>query len=810
MLYPKNIEVKIGFDKIRELLSEECVSSLGRSFVQKMKFADSYDQVRKLVAQTDEFRLILVIENQFPNQHYLDVSAALARASIDGTYLDTEQFFDIKLSLTTIQQIIHFFKNKEEGRYPQLTEMMLMAIPTAGSWTNLIQQIDRIINERGQVRDNASPELAEIRRKLVAEQNAIRRTLERIYKTAKNSGWIGDGMSLSVRDGRLVIPILAEHKRKLKGFIHDETASGNMAFVEPAEVLEANNEIRDLEIRERREIIRILETLTDALRPHIPELKKAYQFLGLMDFIRAKAKFALKTDATAPLLSDKQLIDWKRAFHPLLVLSHKKLNKEVVPLTVRLGNENRILLVSGPNAGGKSVLLKTIGLLQYMVQCGLLIPVSPDSEIGIFKNLFIDIGDEQSIENDLSTYSSHLTNMKHFLQFSDRKSLFLIDEFGTGTEPNLGGAIAESILEQLLKSKAVGLVNTHYTNLKIFADKNEGMVNGAMKFDAEHLEPLYELEVGKPGSSFALEVAQKIGLPKAVIKNAENKLGTQQIDFEKLIKELEIEKKVFAERNKEFLEKTQRLQSQLSQYTGLKEFLEIEQKKIIFQAKEEAKRLIKEANKQIESTIREIKENKADKEATKIAREILKEFEETELKVTKKEQQQQSQTSNEPEWKIEVSEIGEGSFVRLKGQETVGQVLGIKGKDIEIAIGSLKTTVKANRLEKVTKKEFKEATKESPRAKLGGIDMNEKMANFSFNLDIRGKRGEEAIAEVDNLMNDAILLGYDSLRIVHGKGDGILRNVVRLHLRNYKQVRSVADEHPERGGHGVTLVALKA
>ncbi|MFB0907662.1 MAG: endonuclease MutS2, partial [Spirosomataceae bacterium] len=538
MLYPNHIESKIGFDKIREALSEACNSSLGRSFVDKMRFSDRYDNVKKMVEQTNEFRMILMLESGFPNQNYLDVSQALKRASIEGAFLDTEQFFDIKLSLTTIQQIIHFFKNKETTLYTQLRQLLEMAIPYDGSWSALINQIDRVIDERGQVRDNASPELLKLRKQITSEQNAVRRTLERIYRTAKNSGWIGESMTLTVRDGRLVIPLLAEHKRKLKGFVHDESSTGQMAFVEPAEVLEANNEIRDLEIRERREVIKILENLTNILRPRLDELKPAYQFLGLMDFIRAKAKFAMEIDAVSPLLVEGRVVEWSRAYHPLLYLSHKKVGKSIVPLTIKLDPEDRILIVSGPNAGGKSVLLKTLGLLQYMLQCGLLVPMMPDSKVGIFKNIFIDIGDEQSIENDLSTYSSHLTNMKHFLLYANKQTLFLIDEFGSGTEPNLGGSIAESILEDLVKSKALGVINTHYTNLKIFANKNDGLLNGAMKFDAEKLAPLYELEIGKPGSSFALEVAEKIGLPKEVIDRAEDKVGTQQVDFEKLIKEL--------------------------------------------------------------------------------------------------------------------------------------------------------------------------------------------------------------------------------------------------------------------------------
>ncbi|MBA4852795.1 endonuclease MutS2 [Emticicia sp. BO119] len=807
MLYPQNIEQKIGFDKIRELIAEQCVSSLGRAFVEKIRFSDDYKIIDRLIRQVAEFKLILQTESGFPEQNYIDVSESLARASIEGAFIGEEQFFEIKLSLRTIQQIIHFFKTKEEMIYPELKTLTANSLPVSANdgWSGVISQIDKIIDERGKVRDSASPELADIRRRLIAEQSDLRKTLERILRTARNSGWIGDDMSLTIRDGRMVIPILSEHKRKLKGFVHDESATGQMAFVEPAEVLEANNEIRELEARERREIVKILEKLTAFLRPHVPALRKAYLFLGLVDFIKAKAKFALSINATAPLLVENQALEWYRATHPLLYLAHQKQNKPIIPLSVKLDQENRIVLVSGPNAGGKSVMLKTIGLVQYMAQCGLLVPASPDSKVGIFKNIFIDIGDEQSIENDLSTYSSHLTNMKHFVNFSNKFTLFLIDEFGTGTEPSLGGAIAESILEQLLRAKAYGVINTHYTNLKVFANKNSGTINGAMKFDAEHLEPMYELEIGKPGSSFALEVAQKIGLPKQVVDNAKRKLGTQQIDFEKLIKELEIERKVFADRNKEFIQKNQQLKNTLEQYTGLKSFLEAEKKKILNDAKAQAKELLKETNRKIETTIKDIKEGKADKDLTKLIRQELQEFETKELKLEKVEEQKPASE----EWELENGVITIGSFVRIKGQATIGEVLSMKGKDAEIAIGELKTNVKLNRLEKMSRKEFREAVKESIKPKMTGIDLNEKMMNFSFNLDLRGKRGEEALGAVDNLMNDAIMLGYPELRIIHGKGDGILRTLIRQHLRSYKQVAGMADEHADRGGQGVTIVRMK-
>jgi DNA mismatch repair protein MutS2 len=807
MLYPKNIEQKLGFDKVRELVAEQCISSLGKAFVEKIRFSDDFKLIDKLLKQTAEFKLILQLESGFPEQNYIDISDSLSRASIEGAFLLEEQFYDIKLSLKTILQILHFFKNKEESNLYSTLQELSNSLPIVGEgWGGVLSAIDRIIDERGKVRDNASAELMDIRRRLNSEQSELRKTLERILRTARNSGWIGDDMSLTIRNGRMVIPILSEHKRKLKGFVHDESATGQMAFIEPTEVLEANNEIRELEARERREIIKILERLTDFLRPHVPDLRRAYQFLGLIDFIRAKAKFAVLIDGNIPQITDNQLVELLYARHPILHISFQKQSRSVIPLNLGLHKDNRILVVSGPNAGGKSVMLKTIGLLQYMTQCGLLISASPDSKIGVFKNIFIDIGDEQSLENDLSTYSSHLTNMKYFLNFTNKHTLFLIDEFGTGTEPSLGGAIAESILEQLLRSNAFGVVNTHYTNLKIFADKNEGTVNGAMKFDAEHLDPLYELDMGKPGSSFAIEVAQKIGLPKHVVENAKRKLGKNQVNFEKLIKELEIEKKVFADKNKEYIQTNQKLKETLETYTGLKSFIENEKKKILNEAKAQAKNLLSETNRKIENTIREIKENKAEKEKVKELTNPLQTFEKVELKPEKVVEIKPATD----EWLHAEGAIEVGNYVRIKGQTAIGEVLSLRGKDVEVAIGELKTTIKLNRLEKMSKKEFKEATKETNKNRMAGIELiAEKSLNFSFNLDIRGKRGDEALVAVDALMDDAIMLGYSELRIVHGKGDGILRTLIRNHLRTWKQVGKMTDEHADRGGAGVTIVQMK-
>ena len=802
MLYPNTIEQKLGFDRLREWLKDACISPLGQTFVEKIKFSDNFGLVEKLVSQTAEMKRILEIGENFPSQNYIDATPYLKRASIEGMLLTQSEFSDLKVSLETIRLCIRFFANQENDAYPLLGEYSKnVRVDKA-----ITDAIEKIIDDRGQIRDSASMELSRIRKKLISELSGIRKKLDTMLRSAKSSGWVSEEVSLTVRNGRMVIPVAAEHKRKLKGFIHDESATGQTVFIEPTDVFESNNEIRELEYEERREINRILLQLTGQLRPFVPDLQKAYQFLGLMDFLRAKAKLAREMSAINPPFTNRQFIEWNEARHPLLHLSFQKQGKKVIPLTIQLQEKQRILIVSGPNAGGKSVALKTVGLIQYMFQCGLLVPMREDSSMGFFQNIFIDIGDEQSLENDLSTYSSHLTNMRHFLTLANKRTLFLIDEFGTGTEPGLGGAIAEAILEDLTKSGAFGVINTHYTNLKVLADKTEGLVNGAMRFDGEHLEPIYQLEIGRPGSSFAFEIASKIGLPKNVINRAKEKLGTQQVNFEKLLKELDIERRVFAEKNIEVGIKERKLTQQLADYTRLKSGLETNEKKIVNEAKQKAKTLIADANQLIENTIREIKENKAEKEKTKTVRQVLETFNKKNLEPEVIVEAAPKEEIYEPE----DGAIVPGSYVRVIGQTAIGEVIVLRGKDAEIRIGDLKSTIKLNRLEKVSNKTYKEATGEKKlKTVTKGVDLNERMMNFSFNLDMRGKRGEEALGLVDQFMDNAIMLGYDEIRIVHGKGDGILRTLVRNHLRGYSHVAEMYDEHADRGGAGVTIVKLK-
>ena len=802
MLYPNTIEQKLGFDKLREWLKDACISPLGQNFVEKIKFSDNFGLVEKLVSQTAEMKKILEIGENFPSQNYIDATSYLRRASIEGMLLTQGEFSDLKVSLQTIRLCIRFFENQEPESYPLLGEYA----KNVRVDKVITDAIDRIIDDRGQIRDSASSELSRIRKKLISEQAGIRKKLDTLLRSAKSNGWVAEDVSLTVRNGRMVIPVAAEHKRKLKGFIHDESATGQTVFLEPTDIFDSNNEIRELEYEERREINRILLQLTDQLRPYVPDLQKAYQFLGLMDFLRAKAKLANEMSAINPPFSNVQFVDWKAARHPLLHLSFQKQGKKVVPLDIELRDKQRILIVSGPNAGGKSVSLKTVGLIQYMFQCGLLVPMQEGSSMGFFQNIFIDIGDEQSLENDLSTYSSHLTNMRHFLTLANKRTLFLIDEFGTGTEPGLGGAIAEAILENLTKSGAYGVINTHYTNLKVLADKTEGLVNGAMRFDGEHLEPIYQLEIGRPGSSFAFEIASKIGLPTAVIDRAKEKLGTQQVNFEKLLKELDIERRVFAEKNMELGIKERKLTKQLADYTALKLSLDTNEKKLVNEAKQKAKNLISDANQLIENTIREIKENKADKEKTKTVRQQLETF----SKKTLEPEIIPEPVATEDVYEPEEGAIAPGSYVRILGQTAIGEVIAVKGKDVEIRIGDLKSNIKLNRLERVSNETYREATGEKRlKTATKGVDMNDRMMNFSFNLDMRGKRGEEALGLVDQFMDNAIMLGYDELRIVHGKGDGILRTLVRNHLRGYSHVSGMQDEHADRGGSGVTIVKLK-
>jgi DNA mismatch repair protein MutS2 len=797
MLYPDNIETKIGFDQIRELLKKECLSPLGQGYVEKVKFSSDYQLISSLIAQTAEFKKILQQDLSFPSKDYIDVVPYFDHIKPQGSLLEPEKFRDIKLSLFTIASCINFFDQFPDEEFTALRELS----KEINFDRHTFRSIDKVVDDNGRVKDGASSELWDIRKSLITQQSGLRKELDRILKSVKKDGFADDQVEITIRSGRMVIPVLAEYKRKVKGFIHDESATGQTVFIEPAEIFEVNNQIKELEHQERREIIKILAELTDLIRSIVPDLKKAYKFLALIDFIRAKALLAVRMEAVAPQIEKSQIIRWTKARHPLLYLSFKKQNREVVPLTISLNQDKRILIISGPNAGGKSVCLKTVGLLQYMFQCGLLVPLEEFSVMGIFKDIFIDIGDEQSIENDLSTYSSHLKNMKYFLNSAGNKSLVLIDEFGTGTEPHFGAAIAEAVLEQLNKPAVFGVITTHYANLKSYAGNTPGVVNGAMRFDIENLEPLYELEIGNPGSSFALEIAAKIGLPKEIIESSKLKLGEDQVSYDRLLRELESEKTRVLRQNEKLKSKAAELDKLLAEYTESKEFIDTHKKKLLNEAKVEAKGLLKEVNQKIENAIKEIRENKADKELTKKLRSDLESLDES-LKI-------EEVKDMGPQYEVLPGEIKSGDLVRVKNSGALGQVISIKDKDVEIMMGDLKSTVKMNRLDKISRKEYRAMLGEENIIKSKGIDLQEKMGSFSTQIDLRGKRAEEALKEIDALMDSAIIFGASELKIVHGKGDGILRTIIREHLKTYKEVKSFADEHADRGGAGVTLVKLK-
>ena len=777
-----------------------------------MSFVSQHEVLGKLLAQTDEFRQLLAGGSEFPGAHYHDVTVHLKRASLPGAYLDVAAFFEVKMSLRTIRAALTFFTNAPEGVYPNLR---LLGIGIQAD-RNLLAALDKVVDDEAQVRDDASPLLRQLRQELIQRQGQLRKQLATVLRHAKSEGWIPGDAEPTIRGGRLVLPVVAEHKRRVRGLIHDESASGQTVFIEPAEVFELNNDIKDLENAYQRELIRILTALTDQLRPHLPDLRKAYGYLGLLDFIRAKARLARELDAQLPELSSKPLLRWRGVRHPGLELAFKAHNKAagrdvepraVVPLDIELNAERRMLVISGPNAGGKSVSLKTVGLVQYMLQCGLLIPCDDYSEAGMFEDILLDIGDEQSLENDLSTYSSHLLAMKQFVTIANKRSLVLIDEFGTGTEPSLGGAIAEAVLEQLNQARAFGVITTHYTNLKNFAEHTEGLVNGAMRYDPGRLQPLYRLEIGKPGSSFAIEIARKIGLPKPLVERATELVGKDKIRYDQLLEGLERDKTELEAK----LRETERLQHGLRKFTqeylDLKKHLEDTRVETLREAKRQAKQLLRDTNQQIERTITDIRVAQAEKESTKQAREKLDTFVRKELQI----EPPQARPTREL---AEAATLQAGDRVAILGQDGHGEVVGVKGKTAEVLFGGLKTLVKVAQLEKLSRDEVREreqTARKTAAANAGGksLDITSRMSNFSPTLDLRGARAEDALTQLMGFVDDAVMLGIPELRILHGRGNGVLRQVAREYLRQTRAVASVADEHADRGGDGVTVAVLK-
>ena len=784
MIFPNDFEKRIGFEHVREKLRSYCLCALGVDEVDAMVFIHHHAGIENLLLQNLEFKSILQKGESYPDQFYTDPREFLDVAAIEGSHLEADQVLAIRNSLSTIADWVVFLDKRKE-MYPVLFSLSAdKPVPVT-----LIQYIDSKINDDGKIRDNASPELARIRKRLLSEQARVRRVIESVLRTAMDSSLIPSGTQLSFREGRVVIPVAAEHKRKIKGFIIDESATGQTVFIEPAEVMEANNEIRDLQHEERREELRILKEITARIGRELPALQNCYQLLGKLDFNRAKAKLALLYESEKPLVFDKQHVRWLQARHPLLFVLLKG-NRKIVPLNIELNASNHFLLISGPNAGGKSVCLKSVGLLQYMLQCGLLVPAHPDSEFGIFHSLFLDIGDQQSIENDLSTYSSHLKNMAVFIRQANAQSLVLMDELGAGTDPNFGGGIAEAVLSELISKQAWGVVTTHYYNLKTLAANTRGIRNGAMLFDTNQLRPLFQLEIGKPGSSFAMELARQSNLPQSTLDKAKVLIGEGLTGLEVLMKKV-MEEKVTLEKEKREMEtKMRKLQSEVTRYEQLSGELDSKKKEIITKAKNEAAMLLQETNREIEKTIRHIRENKAEKKETHKVRHNLKELSKK-VKVEKALM----------ELKKEV--FKEGDYVRLPGQQLSGTILSIKDDKAVVQFGLIKTTVKTDQLLRGNSDDA------SDKARSRGVDLNAKRSHFTSSIDLRGKRAEEALPLVDRFMDEAILLSAGEVRILHGKGEGILRKLIREQLKRNKAVASIQDEHVERGGDGITVVVLK-
>jgi len=777
---------KLGFTEVKELIKAHCLSEMGRQMVDKIQVMHNFDQISKFLGQANEFKNILENDAALPIHHFFDIKSLANKAKIEGVFLSEEEFYQVHASLTTVFAVIAYF-NEREGLYPNL-EALFEHLPIEKS---IIKKIDLVIDQKGKIRPNASRELQEITSGISKAEQEARKKIDQVFKNASSNGWTADG-SLTIRDGRLCIPLLAENKRKLKGFIHDESSSGQTVYMEPEEVFTLNNRIRDLEFDRRREIIKILTALTNELRPYVPLLLSYHSLLTKLDFVRAKALFAIDIEAEMPQLVNEASIKLTNARHPLLLLNFKKEHKTVVPLNVVIDEQTRIVVVSGPNAGGKSVCMKTVGLLQTMAQAGLLISAAESSVIGVFKQLFVDIGDDQSLESDLSTYSAHLSKMKEFVEQANGKTLVLIDEFGTGTDPQFGGPIAEAVLESLNHKKVKGMVTTHYSNLKIFASHTEGIENASMLFNNVEMKPLYRLEVGKPGSSYAFEIAQKIGLPQNVLNLAKNKISAGQKKVDTLLVDLEREKKEIYD-TKIKLEKQQRqVDALLAENEKLKSYLEENKKALIRDAKDEAKNIILNANKLVENTISEIKSNNADKEKTRALRENLNlELQKNTVKPVAAKPVAQDE------------EIKPGDWVKLADSETTGQVIEIIKDSVVIAIGDLRTVAKKKRVTKVAKSTVPKEIRRNFNSSTGDL------AGFNPEIDVRGMRTEDALNNIERLFDRALMMGFGNLKIIHGKGDGILRKMIRQYLKKYEQVDRMEDEHADRGGDGITYVYLK-
>ncbi len=872
MIYPKNFEHKIGFDDIRTLLKERCQSSLGRDMVDEMQFSTNADEVNEWLQQANEFRRLKETTDDFPMQYFFDMRESIARIRLANTHLEEDEVFDLRRSLETISNIVNYLQRKEESgkwkensseaEYTPLFPALYRLTTDIQTFPAMIRRIDSILDKFGRIKDGASMTLAGIRHELQKTEGSISRTLYTILHAAQRDGLVDKDAAPTLRDGRLMIPVAPGLKRKINGIVHDESATGKTVFIEPAEVVEANNRVRELEAEERREVIRILTVFSDEVRPHVKEILDSYRFLAIIDLIQAKCELAKLTKAFEPKVINKPHIDWIRSIHPLLQRSLQQQGKNVVPLDITLTSQPspliskpcRLLIISGPNAGGKSVCLKTVGLLQYMLQCGLPIPVGDRSTCGIFENIMIDIGDEQSIEDDFSTYSSHLMNMKQMIKNCDAHTLLLIDEFGGGTEPMIGGAIAEAVLKQFWLKKTFGVITTHYQNLKHFADDHEGVVNGAMLYDRHEMQALFQLSIGQPGSSFAIEIARKTGLPEEVIKDASDIVGSEYIQSDKYLQDIVRDKRYWEGKRQTIHQHEKNLEGRIAHYESSIEEIEQERKQILRRAKEQAEELLRESNRKIEAAIREIREQQAEKEATKRVREELEAFKQEvtdidaksndetierkirQIQERKKRKEEKRKAYPQPlpkggessqaqgDTQASVSALpslgeglGVGSTVRIKGLTSIGKIEKIDGKQATVIFGDMRTKMRLERLEPAKEVKTQSKTEERNTQIVGAYGnlsnetrqaIDSRKLNFRQDLDVRGMRGDEAVNAVTYFIDDAILVGMSRVRILHGTGNGILRQLIRQYLKTIPNVSSFRDEHVQFGGAGITVVDI--
>lgn len=817
MFYPDNFETKLGFDKIRAMLKGAVLCPLGSARIDQMKFMTKRSDIEYELALVKEMiEIMQESKTPMPTDGFFDLTEQLKRLRLHGTFLEADDLFNLRRSLGAIIDLVKFFNPKEEeGRK---TFPLMKAITTdVMVFPDLCRKIDRTLTPTGEIKDNASPALADIRRQLASTMSSISRLLNNILRSAQSDGIVDKDVTPTMRDGRLVIPVLPSNKRKIRGIVHDESATGKTLYVEPAEVVDANNRIRELEGEERQEIIRILTAIANETRPMLPDIMASFDFMATVDFVRAKAKFAERIEATVPQMSNDGSLDWIHAKHPLLFIRYKNEGKasEIVPLDIMLDRRNqRIVLISGPNAGGKSVCLETLGLLQYMLQCGLAIPVAKNSLCSIFDHIFIDIGDEQSIDNDLSTYSSHLQNMKFFVRNATKRTLILIDEFGSGTEPQIGGAIAQALLGKFNESKVNGVITTHFTNLKHFAEETQGIVNGAMLYDRNGLRPLFKLEIGHPGSSFAIEIAHKIGLPQDVIETAKTIVGSDYVNMDKYLQDISRDKRYWEQKRQKIHQQEKDLEERIAKAEEKASELKNKRQEVLQKARDEAAALLKEANSRIERTIKDIKEAQAEREATRSIRKNLETFKEQIVNKAGEKPESKKKTANAKDKQEEVPQrpFLVGDNVRLKGQTTIGQIVSVNGRQCQVAFGMIRTNLDLSRLEHVSRSQIRQ---EAQNSIVGGIhdpsvsdEIRQRRLNFKHEIDLRGMRADEALSAVTLFIDDAMLLDISQVRILHGTGTGALRQAIRTYLSSLKGSVNFHDEHVQFGGAGVTVVEI--